>query len=65
MMIKFYETKGNEVTVHQVNPNHIVSIDEFPDDSIKIVLDNGTVYETNSHCFTIYNLEILHTLNKI
>ena len=63
MMIKFYEPKGNEEIVHLVNTKHIVSIDEFPDGCVKIVLDNGTVYETNSNCFSIYDWERLQKLN--
>lgn len=63
MIIKFYEPKGNDEIVHIVNTNHIVSVDEFPDGCIKIVLDNGTVYETNSHCFSIHDYEKLQKLN--
>lgn len=63
MMIEFDGGKGNEENVHLVNPKHIVSIDIFPNDDVKIVLDNGTVYETNSNCFSIYDWERLQKLN--
>lgn len=65
MIVKFYESDGNGEIIHQINIYHIVSVDEFPDGRIKIVLDNETVYETNSHCFSIYDYERLQTLNKI
>ena len=63
MMIKFYEPKENEEIVHLVNTKHIVSVDIFPNDDVKIELDNGKVYETNSHCFSIHDLERLRNLN--
>lgn len=63
MMIKFYEPKENEEIVHLVNSKHIVSIDIFPNDDVKILLNNGTVYEINSHCFTIGDWERLQKLN--
>lgn len=59
MMIKFYETKGNEEIVHLVNPKHIVSIDKFPDGNVKIELDNGRVYETDNSYFSISDWERL------
>lgn len=62
-MIKFYEPKGNEEIEHTVNTNHIVTIDIFPDDSVKIELDNGRVYETNSSYFSIHDWERLRKLN--
>lgn len=65
MIVKFYESDGNGEIIHQINIYHIVSVDEFPDGRIKIVLDNETVYETNSHFFSIYDYERLQTLNKI
>lgn len=63
MMIKFYEPEGNEEIVHLVNSKHIVSIDRFPDDSVKIELDNGRVYETDSSYFSIHDWERLRKLN--
>lgn len=63
MMIKFYEPKENEEIAHLVNPKHIVSIDKFPDGSVKIELDNGRVYETNNYWFSIHDWERLQKLN--
>lgn len=63
MMIEFDGGKGNEETVYLVNQKHIVSIDIFPDDSVKIELDNGRVYETNSYCFSIHDWDRLRKLN--
>lgn len=63
MMIEFYEGEGNEEIAHLVNPKHIVTIDIFPDDSVKIELDNGRVYETNNSCFSIHDWERLRKLN--
>lgn len=63
MMIKFYEPEENEGIAHLVNTNHIVSVDIFPDDSVKIVLDNGTVYETKNYWFSIRDWERLRKLN--
>lgn len=63
MMIKFYEPEENEGIAHLVNTNHIVSVDIFPDDSVKIVLDNGTVYETKNYWFSIHDWERLRKLN--
>ena len=63
MMIKFYEPEENEEIAHLVNTNHIVSVDIFPDDSVKIELDNGRVYETKDHCFSIHDWERLQKLN--
>lgn len=63
MMIKFYEPIENEEIVHLLNPKHIVTIDIFPDNSVKIELDNGRVYETNDYCFSIHDWERLQKLN--
>lgn len=59
MMIEFYEGEGNEEIDHLVNPKHIVSIDIFPDGSVKIELDNGRAYETKDHWFSIRDWERL------
>lgn len=63
MMIEFYEGTGDEEIVHLVNSKHIVSVDIFPNDDVKIELDNGKVYETNSHCFSIHDWGKLQKLN--
>ena len=63
MVIKFYELEENEEIAHLVNTNHIVSVDIFPDDSMKIVLDNGTVYERKNYWISMHDWERLQKLN--
>lgn len=62
-MIKFCEGTGDEEIIHLVNPKYIVSVDIFPNEDVKIVLNNGTVYETNSIFFSVYDWIKLHKLN--